>query len=85
MSEHLRFASNPSTKSYKEEAFAVHYGQNHPDTKPVLKFELLDTERNTVLRKIKEAMFIYELKPSINDKKECSILQRFLITGYVVG
>lgn len=57
---------------------------NHPDTEPVLNFELLSTERNTILRKIKEAMFICDLKPSINDKTECTILQRFLLKGDVI-
>ena len=84
MSEHLRYASNPGTKSYLAEALAVHYREKHPNTEPSLNFELLGTERNTVLRKIKEAMLIHELKPDINDKSECTILLRFLVKGDVI-
>ena len=83
MSEHLRFASNPSSASYKDEAFAVHYRESHPGMKPDLNFELLETERNTVMRKIKESMYIFDKNPSINDKTECIMLQRFLIKGDV--
>ena len=43
MSEHLRFASSPTCNSYKEEAFAVHYSENHNGMKPDLNFELLET------------------------------------------
>ena len=81
MSEHLRFATNPTCASYKNEALAIHYSEHHPDKEPELSFELLDSERVTLIRKIKEAMFIYELNPSINDKSECIMLQRFLIKG----
>ena len=39
----------------------------------------MKTERNTILRKVYEAMLIYEYKPSINDKEECKVLERFLV------
>ena len=48
MGEHLRYANNPSAASYKDEAFAVHYRDNHQGADPSLSFELLGTERNTV-------------------------------------
>ncbi len=79
----MRFATNPTCASYREEALAVHYSEHHPECEPVLNFELLDSERNTIMRKIKEAMYIYDLKPSINDKTECAILERFLVKGKV--
>ena len=85
MSEHLRFATNPTCVSYKEEAMAVHYSEHHAGKDPDLCFELLETERNTILRKIKEAMYIIDRNPSINDKTECTVLQRFLIKGDVVN
>ena len=63
LGEHLRFATNPSNPSYKNEAFAEHYGQHHPGQTPDLTFKLIKTERNTILRKVYEAMLIYEYKP----------------------
>ena len=80
LGEHLRFARNPNNTSYRDEAMAVHYRQNHPDTEPDLVFDLLKTESKTILRKIYEAMFIFNLKPTINDKEECKVLERFLVS-----
>ena len=37
------------------------------------------------MRKIKEAMYICDKNPSINDKTECTILQRFILKGDVVN
>ena len=79
LGEHLRYASNPTSSSYKDEAFAIHYNEHHPGLSPVLIFELLGTESNTVIRKVLEAHFIFNLKPEINNKEECSLLQRFLV------
>ena len=70
LGEHLRFATNPSNPSY---------GQHHPGQTPDLTFKLMKTERNTILRKVYEAMLIYEYKPSINDKEKCKVLERFLV------
>ena len=81
LGEHLRYASNPTAESYKEEALAVHYRACHPGLLPDLEFTILRTENKTVLRKIYEALLIYSLKPSINDKEECKLLERFLIKG----
>ena len=75
----IRYASNPTSSSYKDEAFAIHYNEHHPGLSPVLIFELLGTESNTVIRKVLEAHFIFNLKPEINNKEECSLLQRFLV------
>ena len=69
LEEHLWFATNPSNPSYKNEAFAAHYGQHHPGQTPDLAFKLTKTERNTILRKVYEAMLIYEYKPSEMIKK----------------
>ena len=79
LGEHLRYASNPTSSSYKDEAFAIHYNEHHPGISPDLIFELLGTESNTVIRKVLEAHFIFNLKPEINNKEECSLLQRFLV------
>ena len=48
-----------------------------------LKFEILRTEPNTLLRKIYEAFYIYMHKPEMNDKSECKLLERFLVEGDV--
>ena len=67
--------------SYRDEAMAVHYRQKHPDTAPDLIFEMLRTEAKTILRKIYEAMYIFNLKPSINDREEKKVLERFLVSN----
>ena len=85
LSEHLRFANNPIAPSYNEEAMAVHYRQKHLGETANLKFELIKTESNTVLRKIYEAFYICKEKPIINDKSEVKILHRFLVQGDVVS
>ena len=84
LSEHLRFATNADAPSYKEEAMAIHYRQYHPGIAPDLGFELIRTESDTILRKIYEAYFIFNLKPEMNDKEECKLLQRFLVKGDVI-
>lgn len=75
--EHCRFAASPDT--YPEEALAKHYKLYHLGVQPDLNFEILDIIRGTVKRKIREAFYIINLKPGINDKEECKILDRFLI------
>ena len=55
LSEHLRYANNPTCRSYKEEALAVHYN-NFPSGHPAdLTFELMGSESNTIIRKVYEA------------------------------
>ena len=53
--------------------------EHHPGLAPDLIFELLGTESNTIIRKVLEAHFIFALKPEINNKEECTMLQRFLV------
>ena len=79
LSEHLRFASNPNSKSYQNEALAIHYRLKHQNCNPNLSFEILKTERNTLRRKITEASYILNLQPKLNDKEECKMLDRFLV------
>ena len=56
---------------------AVHYRQKYSGDRANLKFELITTECNTVLRKIYEAFYIYNQKPEINDKSEVKLVHRF--------
>ena len=48
---------------------------------PDLSFEIFGTESSTILRKISEAFHIFTLKPEINEKEECTLLERFLVKG----
>ena len=78
--ERWRFASSPDKPSYREEALAVHYREHHHNVKPNLKFKLLYSVKNTIMRKIHEAFVINNLKPQINDKEECISVKRFLVS-----
>ena len=49
---------------------AQHMITKHPGLKPDLEFEMLFSERNTLLRKIKEAYCIRTLEPTLNEKIE---------------
>ena len=81
LGEHLRYARSPNNTSYRDEAMAVHYREKHPNTEPDLVFQLLKTEGKTILRKIYEAMYIFNLKPNINDREEKKVLERFLVAN----
>ena len=53
--EHQRYASNPISSSYREEAFALHYMDHHQGIAPELQFEILKTGlMSTVRRKIEK-------------------------------
>ena len=75
--EHTRYAANPD--SYSDECLAKHYKQVHTGIQPDLRFEILDREMGTVKRKIKEAFYILNLNPELNDREECASLERFLV------
>ena len=79
LTEHLRYASNPTSRSYTEEAFAIHYRENHAKKTPQLRFEILDSDINIIRRKILEPYYIYSIKPTINKKAECTQIKRFLV------
>ena len=79
LSEHLRYARNPNSTSYRDEALAVHYRNQHAGLQPSLSFKLLAVERSTITRKISEALYIQRFNPQLNDKEECVTLKRFLI------
>ena len=68
LTEHLRNASNPTSRSYTEEAFAIHYRENHANKIPQLRFEILDSDINIIRRKIFESYYIYSIKPTINNQ-----------------
>ena len=70
---------HPNCNSYSEEAFAMHYKQQHPNTAPQLKFNILLSENNTIRRKILESFFINTIQPEINNKEECLVIKKFLV------
>ena len=77
--EHYRSAANPTAKSYKDCPLAKHYAEKHPDQVPSLKLEIIDRGNSLINRKIKEAKFIKQNQPTLNDKKELQHLQQFLV------
>ena len=76
---YMNYTENPTRKSYKEQTLAQHMVTRHPDLKPDLEFEILFIERNTLLRKIKEAYCIRTLGPTLNEKKEMKSLEKFML------
>ena len=79
LSEHLRYANNPTSNSYSDEALAQHYANFHPSALSDLSFSILCKETNVIKRKILESYFINHLKPEINNRDECISVKRFLI------
>ena len=63
---------------------AIHYRDKHHGEGAHLKFELIRTENNTILRKIFKAYYIYSQKPEINNKSEVPFLHRVLVNGNVI-
>ena len=79
LGEHLRYAQNLNSTSYRDEVLALHYPDQHAGLQPSLSFKLLAVERSTITRKISEALYIQRFNPQLNDKEECVTLKRFLI------
>ena len=77
--EHYRNANNPTAPSYTQKPMAKHFHTTHPNSTPKLSINVLEKAHNTINRKIREARVIAKNKPSINDRRELSDLQQFLI------
>ncbi|XP_063694489.1 uncharacterized protein LOC134826132 [Bolinopsis microptera] len=79
--EHYRSAANPTAKSYEDKPLAKHYRESHPQHKgpPKLKLQIVDRGTSLINRKIKEARFLVENKPTLNDKTELNNLTQFLV------
>ena len=78
LTEHLRYAKFPTTTSNLDKAWAIHYKSEHPGITPDLSFDILLIEPQTVRRKIFEAMYINDFKPTLNLKDELKTVHRFL-------
>ena len=79
--EHYRSAANPTAKSYIDKPLAKHYREKHSNHSgpPKLKLEIIDKGNSLIDRKIKEARFLVQNKPSLNDKSELNNLTQFLV------
>ena len=76
--EHRRGATTPD--SYPNSAFAIHYKEVHKCATPSLSVDILKTGLvKTVQRKVTEAIFIKQLAPHINRKRECEDAFCFLV------
>ena len=74
--EHIRAAKNP--QSYPNKALGHHYHSVHPNCQVDIRVVILDIQRNTLKRKLSEALFIHRNKPSLNDKSELESLVKYL-------
>ena len=77
--EHYLSAANPTAKSYTNKPFAKHYASKHPGETPELELIIIGTGRNLKNRKIKEAKYIHDKQPTLNDKKELNDVTQFLV------
>ena len=58
--------------------WANHCREQHMDEKVNLEVTILEIERDTHLRKIKEALYIKKLKPKINEKTELADAMKYI-------
>ena len=78
--EHRQAATKPHKPKHKSNGIACHYLEKHNGTLPSLKLEVLTSGiMKTVQRKIIEASYIKRLKPELNNKDECELVQSFLL------
>ena len=77
--EQYKSASNPTAKSYLNKPLAKHYAEQHPGETPELELKIIDIGRSLINRKVKEARFIHDKQPTLNDKKERNDLTQFLV------
>ena len=76
--EHRQAATTPH--KHPSNGIACHYLEKHNGILPSLKLEILTSgTTNTITRKIYEAAYIKKLKPQLNAKEECEIVQAFLL------
>lgn len=76
--EHRQAATTPH--KHLCNGIACHYLEKHKGVLPSLKLEILASgTTNTIKRKIIEASYIKRLKPELNNKDECELVQSFLL------
>ena len=79
LTEHLRNASNPTSRSYTEEAFAIHYRENHANKIPQLRFEILDSDINIFVEKFLNLITYTASNRQLTIKAECTQIKRLLV------
>ena len=63
---------------YPNNALGHHYHSVHPNCQVDVRVVILDIQRNTLKRKLSEALYIHRNKPSLNDKLELESLVKYL-------
>ena len=76
IAEHIRAARN--LQSYPNNALGHHYNTVHPNCQVDINVVILDIQRNTLKRKLSEALYISRSKPSLNDKSELESIVKYL-------
>ena len=76
IAEHIRAARNP--QSYPNNALGHHYNTAHPNCQVDINVVILDIQRNTLKRKLSEALYMSRSKPSLNDKLELESIVKYL-------
>ncbi|CAI5443815.1 unnamed protein product [Caenorhabditis angaria] len=70
--EHRRACNKPMTKSYSSSVWAKHSKEKHGGEALVIDVDILEVERNTNIRKIREGVLIKHHNSSLNNKEELS-------------
>ena len=74
--EHLRACRNPQT--YPNNALGHHFVTVHPNCQVDISVFILDIQRNTLKRKLSEALFIQGDRPVLNEKSELESIVKYL-------
>ena len=64
--------------SYSNNALGHHYITTHQGCQMNISVRILDVQRNTLKRKVSEVLYIYNERPSLNDKSELESLVKFV-------
>ena len=74
--EHIRACRNP--QSYPNNALGHHFLTVHPTCQVDISVSVLDIQRNTLKRKLSEALYIYRDKPLLNEKSELENILKYV-------
>ena len=74
--EHIRACRNP--QSYPNNALGHHFLTVHPTCQVDISVSVLDIQRNTLKRKLSEALYIYRDKPLLNEKSELEGIVKYV-------
>ena len=74
--EHLRACRNPQT--YPNNALGHHFLTVHPNCQVDISVFILDIQRNTLKRKLSEALFIHRDRPLLNENSELESIVKYL-------